>query len=131
VGTFWAVCYWNCVYHMLVTWFLHTLAYCVSSFLSLGCQTEIEGVVWYRVEDHGKYTSERKEVSNMSQPGPEGCWVGTEGECCIPASDYAVLLCVVIFGLSQHHLNEIVSLSSTLTYGYEAGKAPELILSLW
>jgi hypothetical protein len=32
--------------------------------------------------------------------------VGPEGECCVPASDYAVLLRAVTFDLSQHHLNE-------------------------
>jgi hypothetical protein len=106
VGTYGAVCYWNCVPHMFVAWFLRTLAYCVSSFPSLGCQTEIEGAVWRGVEDHGQYTLERKEVSNMSQPWPEGCCVGPEGECCAHASDCAVLLRAVIFGLSQHQLNE-------------------------
>ena len=106
VGTYGAVCYWNCVSHMFVAWILHTLAYCGSSFPSSGCQTENERAVWCTVEDHGKYASERKGVSNMSHPGPEGCWVGPEGECGIPASDCAVLLCAVIFGLSQHHLNE-------------------------
>jgi hypothetical protein len=105
VGAYGAVCYWNFVSHKFVAWFLHTLAYC-GSFPSLGCQTEIEGAVWRRVEDHRKYTSERKEVSNTSQPGREGCWVGPESECCVPTSDYAVLLHAVIFGLSQHHLNE-------------------------
>jgi hypothetical protein len=108
VGTCGEVCYWNCVLvsHMFVAWFLHTLAYCGSSFPSLGCQTEIEGTVWCCVEDHGKYTSERKQLSTTSQPGPEGCWVGPEGEFCVPSSDYAVLLCAVIFGLSQYYLNE-------------------------
>jgi len=32
--------------------------------------------------------------------------VGPEGEFCVPSSDRAVLLRAVIFGLSQHHLNE-------------------------
>lgn len=106
MGTSVAVCYWNYVSHTFVAWYLHTLAYSCSPFPSLGCQTEIEEAVWCGVEDHGKYTSERKEVSNTSQLGPEGCWVGREGECCVPASDCVVLLCTVIFGLLQHHLNE-------------------------
>jgi hypothetical protein len=105
VGTYGAVYYWNCVSHMFVA-FLHMLGYCGSSFPSLGCQTENERAVWWAVEDHGKYTLERKEWSNMSQPGPEGCWVDPEGKCCIPASDCALLLHAVIFGLSQHCLNE-------------------------
>ena len=45
-------------------------------------------------------------MSSTSQPGPEGCCVGPEGECCVRASDCAILLHAVIFGLSQHHQNE-------------------------
>ena len=52
------------------------------------------------------YSSERKEVYNIPQTGPEECCVGHEGECCVPASDCAVLLRAVIFGLSQHYENE-------------------------
>ena len=123
VGIYGAVCYWNCVSHMFVVWFLHTLAYCGSSFPSLGCQTEIEGAVWCGVEDHGKYTSERKEVSNMSQPWPEGCCVGPEGECFVHAADCAVLLRAVIFGLSQHHLNE-----NSQPVQYSLGMAVRLVM---
>jgi len=45
-------------------------------------------------------------VSNTSQPGPEGYFLDPESECCVHASDCAVLLCAVIFRLTQHHLNE-------------------------
>ena len=45
-------------------------------------------------------------MSNMSQLGHEGFCVGPEGVCCVHASDCSLLLHAVIFGLSQHHLNE-------------------------
>jgi len=100
MGNYGQVCYWNCLFHMFLLDFLHTLAYCGSSFPSLGCQTETKGAIWCGVEDHGKYTSEREWVSNTSQRG------GPEGECCVLASDCAVILRAVIFGLSQHYQNE-------------------------